>query len=163
MWEKCMEDAEEQDTQEEYEDNHSVREPAVKRARRLLSLNKKGKDSEAVKGHGLKNKTNIPHQSAVPQTVAKTLAEKPQFAQPVCEQELKQAAKGVVPGPAHKLGQKELFKQTDNSLSLLYETLFCNHPFDTFNKRVTNVINNATMYVLKWHCSRRVFVVEGVC
>ena len=48
-------------------------------------------------------------------------------------------------------------------LSLLYETLFCNHLFDTFNKRVTNVINNATMYVLKWHCSRRVFVVEGVC
>ena len=64
-----MEDAEEQDTQEEYEDNHSIRKPAVKRARLLLSLNKKGKDPEAV--NGLKTITNTPHQSAVPQTVAK--------------------------------------------------------------------------------------------
>jgi len=69
----------------------------VKQARLLLSLNKKGKDSEVVKGHGLKNITNTLHQSAVPQAVENTSAEKLRFAQPACEQELKQAAKGVVP------------------------------------------------------------------
>ena len=92
-----MKEAEEQCTQEDYEDN-SVREPAVKQARLLLSLSKKGtKDSPEVKSDGLKNITNTPLQSSVAQAVANTLAEKPQFAQPVCDQEFKQAAKGVVP------------------------------------------------------------------
>jgi len=102
-----MEDAEEQDTQENYEDNHSIREPAVKRARLLLSLNKKGKDSEAVKGHGLKNITNTLHQSAVPQAVANTSAETPRFTQPVCERlnKLQKVLSLIIPGPA-QIGPK---------------------------------------------------------